>query len=281
MRYSFVADHFQYLASLGLIALICAAAGLAVVGLPSWSKGFTATLVVVVLTMLGSLTWHQTHTYRDLGTLWRDTLEKNPRAWMAHNNLGRYLELQGHLERSAAHYRKAIRLKPDHAVALNNLGIVLQRRGEIDEAIACYIKAAHAGSGFAAAHYNAGAALRAVGRVDSAVEHFRQALRLRPDWLEPLNGLAWILATSASIEVRDAVEAVALARRAAALSRHHDPRVLDTLAAAHAAAGRFERAAAIAEDAQRLAIQTGDDRLAGGVGSRLDLYRQAKVFVGH
>ena len=77
MRYSFVADHFQYLAGVGLITL-CAA------GLARMPRIIPATLVV----LLGALTWQQAGIYRNLETLWRDTLAKNPDCWLAHNNLG-------------------------------------------------------------------------------------------------------------------------------------------------------------------------------------------------
>ena len=77
MRFSFVADHFQYLAGVGLIVL-CAA------GLNRVPRVIPAILVVV----LGVLTWQQAGIYRNLETLWRDTLAKNPDCWMAHNNLG-------------------------------------------------------------------------------------------------------------------------------------------------------------------------------------------------
>ncbi len=93
MRYSFVADHFQYLAGAGLIALAAAvkpAAG-------GWEFTVSAcraerpACVIgpqLLLLALAGLTWQQTHVYRDLETLWRDTLAKNPGCWLAHNNLG-------------------------------------------------------------------------------------------------------------------------------------------------------------------------------------------------
>ena len=103
MRYSFVADHFQYLASVGLITL-CAA------GLARIPRIIPATLVV----LLGALTWQQAGIYRNLETLWRDTLAKNPDCWMAHNNLGHLLSNQGRIDEAMEHYHKAIQINPNH-----------------------------------------------------------------------------------------------------------------------------------------------------------------------
>ena len=101
MRYSYVADHFQYLASMGLIAL---SVGSVAYGIEQWgltpargmSKGFGLTVLgLIVLLVLGVLTWRQAHVYKNLETLWRDTIDKNPQAWMAYNNLGLVLSERG------------------------------------------------------------------------------------------------------------------------------------------------------------------------------------------
>lgn len=85
MRYSFVADHFQYLASAGPIALLVATAAVLTrrVGTRS-GPVFAAGL----LAALGALTWRQSKVYADEATLWQDTLAKNPTATVAHYNLG-------------------------------------------------------------------------------------------------------------------------------------------------------------------------------------------------
>lgn len=82
MLYSFVADHFQYLASLGAITLVVAAVRRAATIVPQ-----VRFLGVVLLLVLGATTWHRCLAYRDVETLWRDTVGKNPAAWMAQNNL--------------------------------------------------------------------------------------------------------------------------------------------------------------------------------------------------
>ncbi len=140
-RFSFVADHFQYLACIGPIVL--AAAGLST-GFNRLEKGrslWTPALGGILLAILGVLTWQQCRTYANIETLWRTTIARNPSCWMAHNNLGLTLVGQGHWEEAIQHYEQALQLKPDFADALNNMGVVRATQGKLDEAVACYQKA--------------------------------------------------------------------------------------------------------------------------------------------
>ena len=172
MRYSFVADHFQYLASAGLIAL--AASGLAKIVRPA---PFAA---VSLLLLLAVLTWKQSAIYADAKTLWQDTLAKNPACWMAHNNLGTVLESEGRVDEAIGHYEEAIRLKPDHAEAHNNLGNAIYKKGRTEDAIREYRKAIRLKPGYATAYGNLGTALGARGAGDEAVRQFQASLRLNP-----------------------------------------------------------------------------------------------------
>jgi len=133
MRFSFVADHFQYLAGLGLIApaAVVAARLVARLGAGAASAG---ALALVALLPLAALSWRQAAVYEDARTLWSDTLEKNPGAWIAWNNLGLLLFQQGDEDAALAHYERAIELNPRYPEAQYNLGMVLARRGRLEEA---------------------------------------------------------------------------------------------------------------------------------------------------
>ena len=146
MRYSFVADHFQYLASTGLIVL--AAAGLTRIVRP---VPFAAVLLPLLLAVL---TWKQSAIYADAKTLWQDTLAKNAASWMAHNNLGTILESEGRIDEAASHYAEALRLKPDHAEAHNNLGNTSYKKGLTDAAIGEYREAIRLKPDYATAYSN-------------------------------------------------------------------------------------------------------------------------------
>ncbi len=184
MRYSFVADHFQYLAGVGLIVLAAA-------GLNRAPRVIPATLVV----LLGALTWQQAGIYRDLETLWRDTLAKNPGCWLAHNNLGPLLRNQGRVEEAMEHYHQALQNNPNNAETLNNLGVALATKGRFDEAIENYRKAIRINPNSSGALNNLGAALTAKGRLDEAIENYRKAIQINPTYYEALDNLGTALAT--------------------------------------------------------------------------------------
>jgi tetratricopeptide (TPR) repeat protein len=121
--------------------------------------------------------------------------------------------------------------------------------------------------------------MEGLGRWSQALEHYVRALRLSPDDPSLLCGAAWILATRPDEAERDARKAVAWAERAWQATGLQDPRVADVLAAAHAAAGQFEQAVRIAEQALQLAAAAHMDEFAEQVRQRLALYRQQQPFV--
>ena len=132
MRFSFVADHWEYPATIGLIALGCSllwrvGGNLARVGLPG--RGLALAGAGVLLGALGTMTWQRTRTYRSEESLWLDTLAKNPDCWMAHNNLGNIFNSRGQVDQAVDHYRQALRSRPDMAELHYNLGLVLTSRG--------------------------------------------------------------------------------------------------------------------------------------------------------
>ncbi len=183
MRFSFVADHFQYLASIGLIALFA--------GLPSKTIG--SVINIVILVILGVLVWQGGHKYKDLETLWRDTISKNPGCWMAHNNLGLVLEDQGERAEAISHYQEALRIRPNYEEAHYNLGLSLERQGHIAEAIGQYREALRVRPTFEAAHNNLGLALERQGKVNLAISHYYMALRINPNFEEAHNNLGLAL----------------------------------------------------------------------------------------
>lgn len=182
--YSYVADHFQYLASLGVIVPV---AMLTVAGAQrmrrfGWLRRFGA---AVLLGGLAVLTWRQCGMYRDVEMLYRETLRRNPDCSMAHNNLGEILgDRAGGAEEALAHFEAAVRADPRNAPARNNLGRALaQRPGRLEDAIAQYREALRLAPGLVEAHNNLGAALaRRPSGVEEAIAHYRRAAELRPGW---------------------------------------------------------------------------------------------------
>ena len=179
-RYTFVADHYQYLASIGPIAL--ASAGLVTLSRsiktlqwPVVAGGFA------ILICLGLLTWRQSATYRDLETLWRTTIAKNPTCWMAYNNLGVVQFEKGDLDDAIEKYEQSLRLNPDYAEVRYNLGSALLQKGKIDDAIAQCQKALELGPNDPDAHVVLGNAFMARRDIDGAISQYTQALALRAE----------------------------------------------------------------------------------------------------
>jgi tetratricopeptide (TPR) repeat protein len=181
-RFSFVADHFQYLAGAGLIALVVSAGIRACrrAGHPGRQLGMVVALIM--LTALASLTWTRVHTYRDEVTLWQDTLAKNPQCWLAHTDLGYDLSKLGRVQEALSHEQKAVRLNPNYVEARNDLGVALQRAGRLQEAITQYQSALRIKPDSAEAHCNFGNALFELGKFKEAVGHYEQALQIKPGY---------------------------------------------------------------------------------------------------
>ncbi len=182
-RYSFVADHFQYLASLGIIVPLCVLAAIAVRRL---TPALHTIAPVALITVLGILSWRQTPMYSDSETLYRETLARNPDSFLAHNNLGFTLvTMPGHLPDAIAEYEEALRIAPNYPEAHFNLGAALIMSRDpsvVGQAIAEYQTAIRLRPGYAEAHNNLGNALaRTPGRMDEAMAEFRTALRIRPE----------------------------------------------------------------------------------------------------
>ena len=188
--FSYVADHFQYLAAL---ALIVPFSSILVSFLTRLGKPADIVLPAVLLAILGTLTWRQTHIYRDTETLYRATLLRNPESWLAHNNLGvALLDKPGHLAEAIGEYRAALQINPDDAEAHNNLGNALARMpGRLPEAIREFEIAIKLQPNLAQAHQNLGNALaRNPKRLQESIAQFEIALQLKHDDPQIRNDLA-------------------------------------------------------------------------------------------
>lgn len=278
MRYSWVADHFQYHASAALFAF--AGAVIAIRG-GRWVRPVSA----IVLLALTALTFTRVPIFHDLDRLWTDTLDRNPKAWMAYHNLamlrveegrpkdalalyGRALAVRPDLAQSHFNHgsllaelgrfdearpalEEAVRLDPNLVEARNNLGNVYQQLGRPGDAIEVYRATVRLLPDYAPARRNLAYALCVTGEWREAIEQYRAAIQLEPNEPASLSRLAWALAAAPIDSLRDGRTAVALAERAVRLSR--SLQTVQVLAAAYAEAGDFASATAAIKEAIRVA----------------------------
>jgi tetratricopeptide (TPR) repeat protein len=176
--FSFVADHFQYVASLGLIALIAAVLARTRVG------------AVLLLAILGVLTWQQCQRYRDPETLYAATLAGNPSCFLCLNNLGMIALQNGRVGEAATRFNAAVQIAPESAEAQSNLAGVLVERGAIAEGIDHYQLALRSAPRNVITRTNLGIALVRAGRLSEAATQFQEALRVMPDYAPARHNLA-------------------------------------------------------------------------------------------
>jgi tetratricopeptide (TPR) repeat protein len=209
---------------------------------------------------------------------YQKALDIDPEYAKAHYNLGNVLLQKGQADEAIVQYQKAVEVQPVNAEFRNKLGYALLQKGRLDEAILQFQEVLKLQPRDAESSYNLGNAFLQKGEVRQAVEYFQKALEIRPAYAGALNNLAWSLATSTEVSVRNGIRAVALAEQANQLSQGTNPAVLSTLAAAYAEAGRFPEAIATAEQAQQLAAQQGNPARAEVLGRHIKLYQAGTPF---
>ena len=222
-RYSFVSDHFQYLALLGPLALIGAGLSRAFRFLGIGWRLPEPVLAGILWLILGALTWRHCGNYTSLETVWRATLAENPKCWLADSNLGHLLLSEGHADEALTlfnqalavnpndamlqnnagsalmrlgqskaafpHFEKALELQPNYALAYNNLGDYFLKSGQPAAAIRCLRKALVIEPTLTEAGYNLGDAFAQAGELDLAIQQWRKLLILQPDHVQTLNNL--------------------------------------------------------------------------------------------
>jgi tetratricopeptide (TPR) repeat protein len=239
--------------------------------------------------------------YDEAAAHYRSVLALDPESASAHNDLARVLHAQGRPDEAVEHYEAALKLDPALPQAHNNLGVLLVQKGRVAEGAAQLEEALRLAPGDAETQYNLALAwnqqrewkkalelfakleagrrqdadlqcqmargLAHLGQTRDAMSHYAQALLLRPDLAEALQGLAWILAADPRPEFRNGAEAVQMAEKACELAGRREASRVLTLAAAYAETARFAEALKAANEAQALAVATGQKELAAQCGT--------------
>jgi tetratricopeptide (TPR) repeat protein len=211
--FSYVADHFQYLPSLGPIVLASAGIALGLGRLPRSARPVGQGAAAALVAVLSVLTWLQSGMYSDVQTLYRTTIARNPAAWLAYDNLGILLSGMGRRQESIDLLKQAVRLKPELADIHYNLGTALADAGRPDEAIAEYEQALKLRPVFPEVHVNLGNVLGAVGRTDEAIASYHRAIASRRDYADAHYNLGNALMSAGRIEeaIQEYTEALRIA----------------------------------------------------------------------
>ncbi len=310
MRFSLVADHWQYMATIFPIAAI--SAGCVIEARRRGAGRIILPACTAALVALSVVTGQQCRLFGDPELYYRVTLERNPGCWAAACNLGAILADRGDLEDAISWYRKAVELNPNFAEAQNDLGTALMNCGDLDEALVHLQRAVQLDPWRPKLNYNLAIDQGKLGEFDDASEYLRRELNVAPNdevarkkleevdahrvqviasvqvlnqqlaqtpsdaalWIQR----AWILSTCPFASIRNGAESVASAKHALEITGSNDPVALGTLAAALAEAGRFEAAISNADRAKQLAHKKGNSFLVAQLTTCIKLYHVRKAF---
>jgi protein O-mannosyl-transferase len=214
--YSFVADHFQYLACAAPLTLFAVGVTMALDSIAPGKVFLRPAISTLLFLTLGLLSWRQCRDYRDIETLWRTTIARNPDSWMAYSNLGSFLVGRGGANEAITDFRKALEIWPNQSKDHNNLGNALVQKGRIAEAMEQFQTALRISPDDPDTESNIGAALLQQGDADEAISHLRRAVE---KW--PGHAQAHINLGNAFLQNRDTDAAIAEYEKTFALPFDH------------------------------------------------------------
>jgi len=174
LSFSRVADHWQYLP---IIAIIALAVGAAAARVTQWFKSAAPGLAALLVAALAVASWQRAVIYASPLSLWRDAAAKTPHSWVTRNHYGNMLDEAGRLDDAIAQYTAVQQFMPTNVDACINLGIALTKQGNLDAALAQLRRALALSPHSPDAHFNLASVLSRQGKFDEAIPHYHEALR--------------------------------------------------------------------------------------------------------
>jgi protein O-mannosyl-transferase len=272
-----MADRYMYLPLTGIFIMLAWSAA-EIINRIHARKFVPAIISALIIITLLICTRIQLSYWQNSVTLFERALAVTKNNYTMHYDLGYELISQGHLDEGIRHYRQATEIAPENTHIRYNLANALCSQGKIDEAIGEYRKVIGYDKNYADAYNNLGYALLPQGKLDEATACFREALKIKPDMVNALAGLARIMAIHPNPNTRDAAIAVELSERAAKLTNNQNAKVPDTLAVSYTAVGRLDEAIKTEETALKLAIAENDTQLIDSIRKVLTLLKERKPY---
>jgi arylsulfatase A-like enzyme/Tfp pilus assembly protein PilF len=211
----------------------------------------------------------------------RLAIDNKPGWGRAHSTLANLLAGEGRTQEAIPEYEAALAASGDDADLHNDLGVALDAVGQSGKARQHYEAAIRANPAFHRPHINMANQSQNNGNQENTLASLEEALRVAPDLPETNTRLARFLATCPDEALRDPERAVGLAERSAEWTRGGNPRVLDTLSTAYAAAGRFPEAIGVARRAREQALSQRDQPLAREIETHLNEYAAGRPFIAN
>jgi tetratricopeptide (TPR) repeat protein len=301
-------EHRLYLPS--MFAILAFAALLWKLLRPNLLKAAVFTILAL---MLLSATFQRNKVWADGVTLWSDCVAKSPNRPRSNFNLACAFYEKSDYEQAIKYYNTTLQLNPNRSDAYEGLGSAYLSDNKITEAVEYCNKALLLNPKAARAYYIKGLALYRQNLLDQAIANFKRsielnprldrtyndlafiynhqgqfekaafcwnkAIQINPEQSESLNNLAWLRATQPDKKYRNSAESIRLAEKANKITDYKQPDFLDTLAAAYADAGQFDKATSFAEKAIESATAQGNNKLAETIKGRLDLYKMRQPFI--
>ena len=196
-----MADRYAYIPLIGIFVMIAFG-----VGDLAESKKLGVWLAVpamVVLIALAAVTHRQIGYWQSNYHLWSHALAVTEDNFVAEDNLGGALILEGKEEEAHPHFEAAARINPKDPMSRSNLGTYFQTHHQLREAITQYEAAVELTSdpGLLAETYaNLGAAHGVLDEDEQARENFKQSLRLNPNQFNAWLGLGVLALKQSKIE---------------------------------------------------------------------------------
>jgi tetratricopeptide (TPR) repeat protein len=213
-------------------------------------------------------------------------LELDPKYAPAYFARGFVYYSVGNFQQAITDYDTAIELDPQHVEAHYNRGLAYGNLGNLQQAVRGFDKATELDPKNVKAYNSRGLAYRDLGNEEQAVRDWAKAMEVDPEYPNAYNNYAWMLATHESPKHRDGKRAVEYGEKAVFLSekRNDDNRMksmcYDTLAAAYAEIGEFEKAVLMVSKAYELYEPTsGTDIRKGRLKELIEAYSKKQTYL--